>query len=194
MIARTMMIKSQHRRIPLRVLWNRRIWYQSQTGEVFSHFIDFQFNALVWIVIKFKETPHGHCHCHGHGELEEEEWLSEYYSSFLHKAGASLVGWGQGGDEMQLFGNHCENDNGFDLKSLWRFMVMEKNTPFIQLHYWQKFTPCTKLMLFPKIKWKSFPPKKLIIIAIIIIMRNFSGWGGHRNRTLWVGSSHNIFR
>ena len=29
---------------------------------------------------------------HGHGELEEEEWLSEYYSSFLHKAGASLVG------------------------------------------------------------------------------------------------------
>ena len=103
-------------------------------GEVFSHFIDFQFNALVWIVIKFKETPHGHCHCHGHGELEEEEWLSEYCSSFLHKAGASLVGWGQGGDEMQLFGNHCENDNGngFDLKSLWRFMVMEK-TPFIQL-------------------------------------------------------------
>ena len=69
-----------------------------------------------------------------------------------------------------------------------------KTTPFIQLHYWQKFTPCTKLMLFPKIKWKSFPPKKLIIIAIIIIMRNFSGWGGHRNRTLWVGSSHNIFR
>ena len=69
-----------------------------------------------------------------------------------------------------------------------------KTTPFIQLQYWQKFTPCTKLMLFPKIKWKSFPPKKLIIIAIIIIMRNFSGWGGHRNRTLWVGSSHNIFR
>ena len=39
-----------------------------------------------------------------------------------------------------------------------------------------------------------FPQKKLIIIAIIIIMRHFSGWGRHRNRTLWVGSSHNIFR